>query len=97
MWHTFNIVQLWVQSEAYFRATYAHELVLVVLSTAELANNIPQDVVLAWTYELGFCGDEMMDREDVCHLDIKCWLRFGVKVVEFVNIELSLSIGNINY
>lgn len=90
-------MKFWVEGEADFGGADAHELVLIVLGTSELPDNVSQDIVLAGAYVLGVSHDEMMYREDVGHLDIQRWLRFGVKVVKLVNIELRFGVWNIKY
>ena len=52
---------------------------------------------MAWAYAGMFSCHQMMYRENVGHLDVECWLRPCVEIVEFVNVELLLSIRHIDH
>ena len=43
------------------------------------------------------CCNQMVYRENVSHFDVQGWLRPCVEVIELIDIELLLSISNINY
>lgn len=39
----------------------------------------------------------MMHGENICHLNIQCWFRSCIKIIELINVELSLGVRNRNY
>ena len=69
---------------------------LVGFGTAELSNNVSKCIILGGTKVRDVGGNNVVDGEDVCHFDVQCRFGLGVEVVELVNVELCLGIGDGN-
>ena len=67
---TFLLVELGVEGQGDFGAADAHQLALVCLDTSELADHLSEHVVGTSAYRVNICGDEMMNSENVGHLDV---------------------------
>ncbi|KAI6764832.1 hypothetical protein HG531_012719 [Fusarium graminearum] len=55
------------------------------------------DIVTAWAHCLKLGGYQVVNGEDICHLDVQSRLVLGVKVVELVNVECSFGIWHRNH
>ncbi len=75
-----------------------HELIFVAFGTAELADHFSKHVIVAWGADIGCIAcHELMYREDVRHLDVQCWLRSGIQIIEFVDVKMLLSVRDLNH
>ncbi len=94
----FSFVEFGVQSEANLGGADVHELIFVAFGTAELADHFSKHVIVAWGADIGCIAcHELMYREDVRHLDVQCWLRSGIQIIEFVDVKMLLSVRDLNH
>ena len=94
---TLFVTQLRTQGQTDLRAANVLQLVLIVLYAAKLANNLSQHIFLARADDRYVSRNQMMDREDIRHLDIQRRLCTSIEVIELVDVELSLGGGNIDH
>ena len=85
---TFHLCKLRIQCEIDFRGVDTHQFTLVGLDIAKVTDNLLQDVVGVRTDVMNLTRHKLMNGENVRHLDIQRRLRFGVKVVELVDVEI---------
>lgn len=60
----------------------------VGLDIAQLSNNIFEEVIPVRAEEVDIGCNKLVNREDVGHLDIQRRFGLGIKVVEFINVEI---------
>lgn len=89
---TIDLSKLRVQSKTDFRRVHAHQLVLVILDISKPPDNLLQNVIRVWTHVVNLRRYQLVDREDIRHLDEQGRLRLGVEVVEFINIKVRFRI-----
>lgn len=85
-------MKLRIQGQSDLIRIDSHHLLFVVIRTPKLGNDFSKHIVPTRTDISDIGGDELMDSKYISHFDIQCWLSPGVKVVEFINVKLSLSI-----
>lgn len=93
---TFLFVELGVEGQGYLGRADVQQFVLVVLRASKLAYYLTQRIVLRRTEGWEIIDDEVVDGEHICELDVQCWLGSSEEVVELVNLEVCLSVTNIN-
>jgi hypothetical protein len=73
------------------------QLVLIVLRAPKFANYLAEGIVLRRTKSRKIIDDEVVDGENICKLDVQRWLCSSEQIVKLVNLELRLSVANVNY
>lgn len=63
---------------------------LVAADAAKLADDIAENVILTWAHVGKFGHDQLMDRENIRHFDVKRWFCLCVKIVELVDVVVLL-------
>ena len=94
---TFGFMQFGVERKADFGVAHAFQLALIALCTSQLMDDLLQGIVSARTYCGRLNGDQMMDGEYVCHLNVQRRFGASIEVIELINVELRLSVGYIQY
>ena len=90
-------MQFGIESQTDLGRAHSLQLGLIRLGASKLVDDLLQHVVSVGAYCRGVHSDQVMDGEDIGHLDIQRRFCTGVQVVEFINVKLSLSVRDIEH
>lgn len=89
-------MQFGIQCKGDFRRADIGQLVLIVFYTTKLSDDFLQYVIPVSHADIGsICSNEVVNGENVCHLNIQGGLCPRIQIVEFVDIELNLGVRHI--
>lgn len=94
---TFLFMELRVECQSDFGRADVQQLVLVVLGTTEFSDDLTKRVVLSGAESCKIVNDEVVDGENVCQLDVQCWLYSREQIVELIDFKLHFSVADIDH
>lgn len=90
-------MELGSQLKTDFIRAYSHHFVLVTLGATKLANDFSQDVVLRWAKDGQVVCYEVVNGEDIGHLDVQGWFGACEEIVILINVELAFRIADVDH
>lgn len=89
---TFNLSQFRVQCEVDFGSADAHQLALVALHIAQIPHELFEEIIGVGTNKVNLRGHELVNREDIGHLNVQSRLGLGIEIVELVDVKIGLRV-----